>query len=284
MHIVRIMGGLGNQLFEYALYIKFKTMGYEAYVDTNGYRNGEEFRSCQLEAIGATFEEAPESGKRKLFCNTNSRLSMAIAKRLHKKTHFRQRELFFDESILNQKEGYFDGYWQSEKYFAGSEDEIRDAIELKEELSQQNQAYLSRMSSDVDSVSVHIRLGDYLDNDSMYGGICTEDYYEKAISYILENVSKPSFYVFSNDIEKAKNIFSLLGVADATFVEGNSEDKGYIDLFLMSACRHHIIANSSFSWWGAWLGKAEDKIVVAPSTWVKGIRSDDVCPDSWVRI
>ena len=128
-------------------------------------------------------------------------------------------------------------------------------------------------------MSVHIRRGDYLENP-MYGGICTEEYYKKAIDYIKQRVENAKFYLFSNDMPYVQDRFRG---EEFVYVENNSEDKGYIDLYLMSLCKHHIIANSSFSWWGAWLNAAKSKIVVAPSIWLTNAPARDVVPDTWIR-
>ncbi|SDB62992.1 alpha-1,2-fucosyltransferase [Butyrivibrio sp. INlla16] len=282
IHIVRFMGGLGNQLFEYALYKVFKEKGFETYADTTGFDKPEETRNLQLPFLGIELDEASYKDICRLYCAPDNIIMKAIIKRTGKKTYFRQRELFFEDRVLLAEQGYFDGYWQSYKYFEGFEEKIKKSISFK---SFENEN-ANIISPDEETVSIHVRLGDYLDNQAMYGGICTKLYYDKAISYIKKIIHEttgkdPYFYIFSNDIEKTKD---LLNDKEFEYIEGHSEEEGYKDLHLMSLCKHHIIANSSFSWWGAFLGETQDSITIAPSKWVNGMRAEDILPDRWIRM
>ncbi|MCI6689512.1 MAG: alpha-1,2-fucosyltransferase, partial [Clostridiaceae bacterium] len=133
------------------------------------------------------------------------------------------------------------------------------------------------------SVSVHVRRGDYL-NYSYLQGICTPHYYEQAMQFFREKYrGKVKFYIFSNDIEWAENNFSE---ADCVIVEGNSGKDSFRDMQLMSLCKHNIVANSSFSWWGAWLNQNKEKIVIAPNKWINQEVEEkiDVIPDDWVKM
>ena len=136
------------------------------------------------------------------------------------------------------------------------------------------------------SVSVHIRRGDYISNKDTNAllGVCPMDYYDRAIAYIVERVVNPCFYFFSDDIAWVRRTFSL--PFQSRFVDHNSGRQSFNDMRLMSLCRHHIIANSSFSWWGAWLGRNGDKTVIAPRRWFRRDIMDlkDLCPDSWVLL
>ena len=134
--------------------------------------------------------------------------------------------------------------------------------------------------SGCNSVSVHIRRGDYLMYD--YFQACTPEYYRRAIEFIISRVEKPLFFVFSDDLAWSGKFMEECGV-EYRLVDHNRGKDSYKDMYLMSRCRHYIIANSSFSWWGAWLGEDEGKTVACPSEWFKG-KTNYKCPAGWVRI
>ena len=144
-------------------------------------------------------------------------------------------------------------------------------IELTEAMRQ----YRDSMIKD-NSVSVHIRRGDYLEVDEVYGGICTEEYYEKAMKKMEDEVPDCHFFIFTNDIPWVKEHMTGENI---TVVEGNDEDAGYIDMYLMTQCKHYILANSSFSWWGCYLNPSKEKKVIAPKIWANGRDSRDIYTD-----
>lgn len=282
-HIIRFMGGLGNQLFQYALYKTFAGKGFATYADLSFFNEQNEIpRNYQLSFLGIKVAEAPIALIRRYYRSSGNFLIKTVVNKL-RGGYFKQKELFFDDRILAAKRGYFDGYWQSQKFFAGYEDEIRKSIEFPND---DNDELARRIKNDRFSVSIHVRLGDYLRYHARYGGICTQGYYQQAIRMIADRMSqtgigRPHFYVFSNDIPMAKGFF---GEGEFIFVDGHSEEEGYKDLRLMTLCRHHVIAHSSFSWWGAFLNEHPDTIVIAPYRWVNGLRADDIIPDRWIRV
>lgn len=162
---------------------------------------------------------------------------------------------------------------------------MREAYRFRKErlhLTEQAEVLAERIS-DSPAVSVHVRRGDYLDasHGGMYTGICTEGYYQKAMERIRKSVPDAVFYVFSNDTDWAKAHFAG---KDCVVAEGGTEDTGYQDMYLMSLCQHHIIANSSFSWWGAWLGRNPEKKVIAPDRWLNGTECRDIYTENMIRI
>jgi len=161
---------------------------------------------------------------------------------------------------------YLIGYWQSERYFQAYEEVIRADFQFRLPLKGRTLAWADQIQS-VPSVSLHIRRRDYVGNAVTYAyhGICSLDYYGKAASKIAEQVTQPEFFVFSDDLEWARANLSL--GYKTYFVDGNIGADSYRDMQLMSLCHHHIIANSSFSWWGAWLNSRQDKRVFAPGRW-----------------
>lgn len=179
---------------------------------------------------------------------------------------------------------YMTGYWQSERYFSHCENEIRNDFRFKNPLQGKN-AQLAAAMTGGSSVSVHIRRGDYVThkktNKIMH--VCSLDYYREAAFQLSQRVKQPAYYVFSDDPEWVREHVDFL--PGAMFVDHNHGADSFLDMQLMSLCRHHIIANSSFSWWGAWLNADPDKIVYAPRAWFRNYLDDrDLIPARWNRI
>lgn len=283
MHIVKFQGGLGNQMFQYALYRKFQTMGYDTYADLYHYQQTKyKTRPLQLAIFGIDLREANRSDVIRMSGNEDRWFDVVWLKHVGKKTYYREKDISYKEEIWKMKNGYFHGFWQSEKYFSEIEDVLRREFVLSDtmQLDSENRHIQIKIKEDQKAVSVHIRRGDYLKNP-MYGGICTEEYYKNAIAYIKQQIGDARFYLFSNDMAYVQDRFRG---EEFVYVKNNSEDKGYIDLYLMSLCKYHIIANSSFSWWGAWLDAAPSKIVVAPSKWLNNTSAKDIVPDKWIKL
>lgn len=178
---------------------------------------------------------------------------------------------------------YLDGYWQSEQYFIEHEKTVREHFQFKIPLSGENLA-LSNQIKKSNAVSLHIRRGDYVTNKkNAFIGLCSLSYYQNAISYLAKKIINPVFFVFSDDIDWAKENLNL--AQEHYFVGHNHGENSHFDMHLMSLCKHHIIANSSFSWWGAWLNPSKDKIVIAPRKWfASGLNDQDLVPKNWLRI
>lgn len=178
--------------------------------------------------------------------------------------------------------GYLTGYWQSEKYFRRHRDVIREDFRFLPELDAVNASIAKEMAK-LESVSLHVRRGDYVNNPKnlVTHGLCSPDYYKDAVKYLANQLSSPVFFVFSDDIPWVK---SNLDIGFPTvYVDHNSGEGSYNDMRLMSVCKHNIIANSSFSWWGAWLNENRDKIVVAPRKWfVNDTNTSDLFPEEWI--
>lgn len=295
MIVIRMSGGLGNQMFQYALFIKLQAMGrqvcfddwseYEHQADT-GVR-----RPIRLSVFGIDYPRAERELVRTMTdseMNAKSRIRRKIRGRHSLEKH--DRDLVFDPSFLETEEGYFCGCFQSEKYFADVKDKVREAFSFPESIWQEEpeRAALAEQMQKEDSVAVHLRFGDYLDKAETYGGICTPAYYEGAVRQIRERLGEQvHFYVFSNDERKAAEWIAAMeqrekekktethtgaccrsNSASYTLIRGADEDHGYLDLALMTKCRHHIIANSSFSWWGSWLADHKGQLIIAPSLWL----------------
>jgi hypothetical protein len=200
--------------------------------------------------------------------------------------HIVEKDFSFDQNILNLRGDYYlDGYWQSEKYFIDYQDLIRDEFKVKSNPDIVNNEYIDKIAN-CDSVSIHIRHGDYLTNKKTKSvhGVLPLEYYHKAIDIMEKQLQNPNYFVFSDDIEWARtNIRKDIPIF---FLDHNNAENNYEDMRLMSTCKCNIIANSSFSWWGAWLNNNPDKLVIAPQKWFgeNTKETKDLIPENWVRI
>ena len=175
-----------------------------------------------------------------------------------------------------------DGYWQSEKYFKNIKDEIIKSFTPIHDISEKAKQYIKEIENS-NSVSLHVRRGDYVDNTMFKGSgltITEMPYYKDAIEFINSKVENPKFFIFSDDIAWCKENFEFL--EDKTFID---DTKSAIDdMVLMSRCEHNIIANSTFSWWGAWLNRNKNKIVIAPKVWYKTNHELHLAPKEWIKL
>ena len=294
MNIIRMTGGLGNQMFQYALYLKLRSMERDVKMDDISEYVLDNARPIMLWVFGIDY---PKASKEEIDELTDGclKLSHRIRRKLfgRKSLEYQEADCNFDRQVLEKDPAYLTGYFQTEKYFADVKEQVResfsftgkiwDALDVK--TAEKMKLYRVQIRSSR-AVAVHIRRGDYLNVPEVYGGICTEAYYEKAVSLIKEKYPDAVFYVFSNDVEWAKEWAVQRADEKNPFVviEGTSEETGYLDMLLMSECKHYILANSSFSWWGAWLGKAKDKCVVVPEIWQKGSRQVDIYTENMIKL
>lgn len=294
MIIIRMTGGLGNQMFQYALYLKLCSMGREVKFDDITEYELDNARPVMLWAFGLTYPRADQEEINKI-TDGFLKLSHRIRRKLfgRKSLEYQEKNCNYDPQVLQRDPAYLTGYFQSEKYFMDVEEQVRRAFTFSEgiwkgqdeEKKRKMQDYLGQIQ-DVESVSVHVRRGDYLDKKEIYGGICTEEYYRGAIEYMQGQSRESRFYLFSNDPEWVKGWVNENYGGDHRFViiEGTQEETGYLDLLLMSRCKNHIIANSSFSWWGAWLDENPEKKVIAPAKWANNQEFTDIYWNGMIKI
>lgn len=301
MVIIKIFSGFGNQLFQYALYESLKSKGKEVYADLLSQRAvEEEYQSATrkpmvnnavngLKNLNIQMDIMKDKDMLEYYRDERKDvLNMARRKLLGRRRHIYESNVTeygkFFPKIFDLDNVYLDGYWQSEKYFADIRDTILEKIRFRQSDDARNQDILEKINN-TNSVSVHIRRGDYLDKDivDIYGNICTPDYYKRSISSFMDRGNNPCFFFFSNDIGWVKNEFESLK-ADKYFIDWNTRENDYYDMYLMSQCKNNIIANSSFSWWGAWLNENDNKRIIAPQKWFHiGAAEDIICP-AWERI
>lgn len=293
MKLVAATGGLGNQMFDYAFMLRLSkehpAMLFHPYGDKSK-RYGH--AGFQLEGV---FHLRPED----LQLHWRTELFgfyWHVVRLFPKKTRplllrmvgvhevkVSENFVFYPEVLQSiHKNELFMGTWQSQRYFEDAKDEVRKAFTFKKELLNDPTRQLCDAIEVCNAVSLHVRRDDYLSTTYAqgFGGICTKSYYQNAIAYMKSNTYNPKLFVFSDDIDWCRE---NLDIGDATFVDCNHGDESWQDMYLMSRCKHNIIANSTFSWWGAWLNSNPEKIVVAPDKWWNGLK-DDVVPDEWIRI
>ena len=269
MLIVEVMGGLGNQLQQYALYRKLKSMGREAKLDVSWYTKKERQegvlapRSLELSYFkGLPMDICTEAEKARLAGGEG--LGGKLRRKLAPGTvrHFWETDLYHPE-IFSFTDMYLTGFWACEKYYADILPQLRKEIVFPSSEELRNCRTISEMKQNM-SVSIHIRRGDYLDpeNAALFGGICTQAYYDGAIRTVLDRCPDAHFYLFSDDPAYVREHYRG---EQYTVVDWNTGVNSFYDIQLMSSCRHNICANSTFSFWGARLNPNPDKIMIRPA-------------------
>ncbi|CAL65542.1 alpha-1,2-fucosyltransferase [Christiangramia forsetii] len=293
--IVEIMGGLGNQMFQFAVAkLLAEKNSSVLLVDTNFYKeisqNLKDFpRYFSLGIFDISYKMGTENGMVN-FKNLSFKNRVSRKLGLNYPKIFKEKSYRFDADLFNKKTPiYLKGYFQSYKYFIGVESKIRQWFEFPyENLGVGNEEIKSKILEKT-SVSVHIRRGDYVENKKTkeFHGNCSLEYYKNAITYFLDIVKEFNIVFFSDDISWVRDEFKDLP-NEKVFVTGNLHENSWKDMYLMSLCDHNIIANSSFSWWAAWLNNNSEKNVIAPKKWFADIdqeqKSLDLLPPSWIRM
>lgn len=286
---LKIKGGLGNQLFQYAiarqLAIKNNTLlnvDYSLY----GQRGADTPRQYELNLFNTNIASNNRSNFIYFVLSFFDKIfnKLNFKKRLYLNKYYFEKGIIFDNSVLSLKDNsWITGFFQSEKYFNSISDLIHEELMFKN-VSELEKIPVYQNIKEANSVFIHIRRGDYISNPryANFYYSCPLDYYRQAISLIQEKVENPKFFIFSDDADWVKQNITI----NNAFFVSDLKLKDYEDLFLMSKCQHAIIANSSFSWWGGWLICNKDKIIIAPKKWFQDekINSDDILPEQWVKI
>jgi hypothetical protein len=294
MIIVKLKGGLGNQLFQYAAAKNLAILNQTSLLvdSSSGFSKDPYKRSfallnfCIKSEIASLDVLSAFLGKSNIIRYLRNKIPFLFS--FINLQYVHERFYHYDEKIANiksKKNIYLEGYFQSEKYFFQISNEILNEFEFKKKASEINQNYLVKIKN-CESVSLHVRTYDDANKISysrVYGNPSI-DYYQKAVEHMISKLKNPVFFIFSDNIVWAqKNI--LINNAKVEYISHNDLENGHEDLRLMKACKHNIIANSSFSWWGAWLNKNPSKIVIAPEKWVQVDYIDikDVLPKNWIK-
>lgn len=287
MIIVKFTDGMGNQMFQYAFYLALR------------YANPFNDIKVDLHELDCNFDSpiifnifklqynvASTSDYNRLGCfNFWDRFKRRLG--IRKKTVYVERDegVFDNRLVCNINNRYYQGYWQSYKYFESFRNDLLRYYKFPIP-DNSNNHFIKLINKYQNSVSLHVRMGDYLRDDcvKIFGNICTKDYYLNAVNYFRNRFGDCHFFLFSNDLNKAIDFLNMRDAKDVTVVDCNDEKNGWADMYLMSLCRFNIIANSSFSWWGAWLNQNESKVVIAPKKWLNTQEMPDICPPDWIRI
>ena len=293
MIITNVIGGLGNQMFQYACGRALSLrLNRQLLIATDQFKNYNLHNGFELPQIFSI--DCEIASQKNLYdvlgWRKNKNLRRVIArfefKRLAGKTFVSETHNQFLERTKNLRNPlYLHGYWQSEKYFEAYSDIIRSDFKFLQPMGSLDSKIRKDMKAGP-SVSVHVRRGDYTNKkNSNYYALCGLEYYKKAIQYILKKSPKAKLFIFSDDPKWVRNNL-MKEFHGSRLIEHNRGKKSYNDLRLMSQTTHHVIANSSFSWWGAWLNPNDSKIVVAPSLWFAAPKTnfEDIVPKKWIRV
>ncbi len=282
---VHIYGGLGNQMFQYACGRALALRrGARFCIDRRDFAAGPD----QVFGLHHFNIVAQSGGDQMLPPTKKQRLRYLVWRYGGRTPRFtREKSAAFDPEVLRLTgDTWLHGYWQSESYFDDCRDAIREELTIITPPSERNERLLEELRA-LPAVSLHVRRGDYVSNPKAlaHHGTCTPAYYRSAAQLVAGKTGiEPVFFVFSDEPDWARQHLDL--PFETRIVDHNDNRHNYEDMRLMAACRHHVIANSSFSWWGAWLNPSTDKIVVAPEKWVTdpAMQNPRITPEGWIRL
>lgn len=295
MIIVKLQGGLGNQMFQYAIGRQLSIINNVSlkldlsFLLDRSPKEHFTFRNFELGTFNIKADYANDFEVRHF---THNDLISKLRRKFGQTKLINEGVLRFHPTIFNSGENvYLNGYWQCEKYFDSIRAEILNDFTLKEstlnilhESSQLRE--IKELILKKNSISVHFRRGDYVSDEvtNSFHGICSIQYYQDALKFITEKVQSPHFFLFSDDPEWILKSRIINDFPTTVVTTSNM----HLDMYLMSLCQHNIIANSSFSWWGAWLNRNPDKLVIAPQRWYAkdelNPQSQDLIPQNWIRL
>jgi len=278
-------GGLGNQLFQYALFKTYMLKGKKVYADLLQYKNPNSMKFKLPEVFNIDIKSS--SAYKYCECLRKTMGNLEQTKKTLIYVEPTAYEIYCrsaDMGLLDISGGIIKGIFQTSVYADSIRDELLQTLKFNCDVEYK----LKHIAEEIvqkNMVSIHVRRGDYLEKNNrwIYGNICTDDYYNKAIKYIQERANECEFCLFSDDIEWSRKHFENL---HATYIDAKMFDdyQDWYDMYLMSICKHNIIANSTFSWWGAWLNQNTSKIVVAPKKWVNQCEYLDIYPKGWITL
>ncbi len=289
MIVINLTGGMGNQMFQYAfgksLSLRSKVIMKTNFTDALFCTTRNYSLDCfEITSLPANTKEIKKSG---FPTNKLGRIIYRISKTINLSALLYPKvisEININRITTQNKLDniYLEGFWQKEKYFNKYKKEIQKEFSFRKKISKKNATLLKKINN-TNSVAIHIRRGDYVTNPEVKKifNVCGKDYYDKAINYITKNVNNPTFFIFSEDEIWAKE--NLQPKLRPIFIHSRTD---WEDMYLISKCKYNIIANSSFSWWAAWLNRNKNKIILAPKNWTSRATSDEleIVPKKWVKI
>ena len=293
MKIVKLIGGLGNQMFQYAFHeeLKRRHPGEKILLDLSMFQSYTLHKLEVLDVFSLKPDIASPEDISRLTRRFRSYFLQRVARKLlpPKKTEIVEPadDRFKEEYLEQPGDVYYEGYWQNYRYFEPCKERIRQIFTFPDfdGRDTRNREAAAKIREG-HSVGIHVRRGNYL-KQKMYCGICDETYYRRAVQYISERVESPRFYLFSNDVDWCRAFFgSFLPEEQLCFIDWNSGSASFRDMQLMSLCKHLILANSSFSWWGAYLTDPSDpeRLILAPARWLNGIQAKEIHCPSWIKL
>ncbi len=301
MIIIQLIGGLGSQMSQYAYAKALKSKGYDVKIDTSAYETYKthkyELGNYNIDIETSTKQENMELKKynfvaRALSYNQTSNFFLKFLNKIGLKSYMetviKEQSHLFDEDLLKVTDGaYIIGDFKSEKYFKNIKGDLLEQFSLKKEPSSYLQKMELKIKTEKKSCFVHIRRGDYINNAKVrkIHGVCSIDYYQNAVEYVSSKVNDLHFFVFSNDITWCEK---NLNIKNVTYMKNAERHSPNEDIYLMSLCNHSIIDHSNFCWWGAWLNKNQNSIVIAPKRWFSEDlyqkQSYDIYCESWIKL
>lgn len=286
MVTIYIGGGLANKMFQYAFSLAIKKKGYDVMYDTHTFKT--EFQHDQV-TLQSIFEnvEIPENDKVNYIAAGKNSKFFRMWKRITP-WYVSEHAYLYNDNVWKQirKECYVESSWQDERYFVDAEKEVRKAFAFPNFTDSRNLEIQKNMQES-NSVAIHIRKGDGYGTWNIFSNTCPKEYYDKALAYIKEHVENPKFFIFTDSPDVVKEYLDL---EDYTLINWNptSGDGNYWDMQLMSCAKHNIIANSTYSWWGAWLNSNPNKIVIGPKYWFNPECSlaeiNHIIPTKWIKL
>ncbi|WP_371227762.1 alpha-1,2-fucosyltransferase [Roseovarius sp. 2305UL8-3] len=279
--ISRLFGGAGNQLFQYAAGRALADqLGCELVLDSRYVADSRDRGGCFEHFANARFARSDTLPPAK----SDGLIRYGLWRWFGRNPQlYREHGLGFDSGFFDLPAGtYLHGYWQSEQYFAPIVDQLRQDLTFTTKLDGANTAMADQIAAATTPVSFHVRRGDYLEAGAY--AACTPDYYRSAAKQLGERLGDLTCFVFSNDPAWARGNLDL--GHETVVVDINDETTGHFDMHLQSLCAHHVIANSTFSWWAAWLNPSPSKQVIAPEHWFAGdkLSNPDLLPLSWTQL
>lgn len=285
MVIVKILGGLGNQMFQYAYAKSLEQNGYIVKIDISGFKDYV-LQKYGLDKYNIDLQISQKHENDKIYKNT---LFYKILRKIsvNLSSSIKEKDLRFNNKLLNIKDNsYIYGYFQSEKYFKDIREIILKQFTINQEFSDYAKDIEKKILNSQNSCSIHIRRGDYVTNNNiLIHGMCSIEYYKKSMKYLENKIANISYFIFSDDIEWVKN---NLPIQNGIYIDSKEKRIPHEDIYLMSLCNHNIIANSTFSWWSGWLNQNKNKIVIAPKIWFADKKlqeqSKDIVCQEWIKI